>query len=195
MSKTEAALPNLAIFASGRGSNAEAIIRRFEQEEDLRVSLVLSNNPGAGVLDIAHKNNISIYVTGHSEFYGPSSVLPVLEEHAIDWIALAGFLWLVPQVLIQAYPGRIVNIHPALLPKYGGKGMYGDRVHQAVLVSGETQSGITIHYADGEYDHGKIIFQASLLIPENATVDILKNKILNLEHTFYPEILIDLIRK
>ncbi len=195
LSKTEAALPNLAIFASGRGSNAEAIIRRFSKESDHRVALVLSNNPQAGVLDIARENQIPNHVTSRTAFYSQDSVLPVLREHQIDWIALAGFLWLVPQVLIQAYPARIVNIHPALLPKYGGKGMYGERVHQAVAEQGDAESGISIHYVDELYDHGQLILQVRVALAAVDDAETIRNKVLELEHKHYPEVLVQLLSR
>ncbi len=186
LSKTEAALPNLAIFASGRGSNAEAIIRRFAQESDLEVAVIVTNNPKAGVIRLAEQHHIPVHVTHRSEFFSQQSVLPHLKMYSVDWIALAGFLWLVPQQLIRAYPGRIVNIHPALLPKFGGQGMYGERVHQAVYAAGEKESGITIHYVDEHYDEGEIIRQVSVPISKYDKPEDIGKKVLELEHYFYP---------
>jgi phosphoribosylglycinamide formyltransferase-1 len=151
-------MTTLAIFASGRGSNARALVHRLEGEDDVQVGLILSNKPDAAVLDFARERGIPTHVTDRTEFRSPASVLPLLRDHGIDWISLAGFLWLVPEVLIDAYPGRILNIHPALLPKYGGKGMYGMRVHEAVKAAGEPESGITIHRVDPEYDRGAPVF-------------------------------------
>ncbi len=195
LSKTEAALPNLAIFASGRGSNAEAIIRRFAQESDLEVAVIVTNNPKAGVIRLAEQHHIPVHVTHRSEFFSQQSVLPHLKMYSVDWIALAGFLWLVPQQLIRAYPGRIVNIHPALLPKFGGQGMYGERVHQAVYAAGEKESGITIHYVDEHYDHGEVVLQYRIPILEGDTAEDIGRKVLDLEHKIYPSVIAKLMRE
>lgn len=187
-------LTTLAIFASGRGSNARAIVERLDGEPDLEVGLILSNKADAAVLDFARERGIPAHATDRAEFRSAQSVLPVLRKHGIDWIALAGFLWLVPEVLIEAFPGRILNIHPALLPKYGGKGMYGLRVHEAVCAAGEPESGITIHRVDPEYDHGKPVFQARVRLDPADDAAAIAAKVLRLEHRHYPEVLVALMR-
>ncbi len=188
-------MPTLAIFASGRGSNARAIINRLAEEPDLNIGLILTNSPRAGVLQLAEEHGIPAHVTSRSEFYEENSVIKTLQAHHTDWIALAGFLWLVPEIILKSYPGRVVNIHPALLPKYGGKGMYGHKVHEAVKAANEKESGITIHFADEQYDNGEPIFQARVsLSPEDLPDDIAR-KVLALEHRHYPEVLVQLLRK
>lgn len=186
--------PSLAIFASGRGSNARAILDRFAGQPDLQVALVLTNKPGAGVLDIAREHGVPTHVTNREEFRSPRSVLPVLERHRIGFVALAGFLWLLPEVLVRAYPGAIVNIHPALLPKYGGKGMYGMHVHRAVHEAGDPASGITIHWVDELYDHGEPVFQARVELHPGDTPEDIAKRVLKLEHAHYPRVLADLLR-
>lgn len=179
----------IAIFASGAGSNAQKIIDSFRQGHSVKVSLIVCNKPGAGVLNIAAAENIPSLLIEKDRFYNGNAYLPELQRHHIDFIILAGFLWKVPSALINAYPNKIVNIHPALLPKYGGKGMYGAKVHQAVIAAKEKESGITIHYVDEIYDHGNIIFQATCSLEENDTADTLAQKIHLLEHTHYPEVI------
>lgn len=184
----------LAIFASGRGTNAEAILRRFQVEEGLEVALVLSNRTGAGVLSLAARHGVPSAVCNRAEFYHPDHVPALLQEHQIDWIALAGFLWLIPPQLIRAFPGRIVNIHPALLPKHGGKGLYGMHVHQEVFNAGDKESGITIHRVDEQYDHGDTLFQASVQLLDGDLPETIASKVLELEHLYYPEVLVALMR-
>jgi phosphoribosylglycinamide formyltransferase-1 len=184
----------VALFASGRGSNVRAIVERFAREGDVAVALVLANKADAPVLDFARERGIPVHVTDRDEFRSAESVFPVLREHGVDWIALAGFLWLVPEGLIKAFPGRIVNIHPALLPKYGGKGMYGMRVHEAVRAAGDPVSGITIHFVDPEYDHGEPIFRAEVALEPGDSAQAIAAKVLRLEHAHYPEVLLLLMR-
>ena len=179
-------VPNIAIFASGAGSNAATIINFFRTNKNIaQVSLVVCNKPGAGVFDIAKENNIEAILLDKELFLSTDTYISVLEERNIDFIVLAGFLLKVPASLIQSYPNKIINIHPALLPKYGGKGMYGHRVHEAVIKAGEKESGITIHYVDEFYDHGKIILQATCEVSINDTAEILAAKIHLLEHQNY----------
>ena len=151
---------NIAIFASGSGTNAENIMRTFQNHPFIKVKLVLSNKKDAKVLDRAKKFNVKTLVFNKEEFYSTDIVLQNLLQEQISFIVLAGFLWLVPEKMLRLYPNKIINIHPALLPLYGGKGMYGDKVHEAVIGNHETESGITIHYVNSEYDRGEIIFQA-----------------------------------
>jgi phosphoribosylglycinamide formyltransferase-1 len=155
----------------------------------------VTNSPKAGVLDLAKTHGIPTHVTNRQEFYSEHSIKPQLQQHQVDFIALAGFLWLLPEVLLHAYPAKIVNIHPALLPKYGGKGMYGHHVHQAVKAAGERESGITIHYVDEQYDNGAPIFQARVALEADDDAETIGRKVLALEHRHYPEQLVQLLRK
>jgi phosphoribosylglycinamide formyltransferase-1 len=184
----------LAIFASGTGSNTRKIIDHFREDETIHIALIVSNKPKAGVLDIAQKENIPALIIEKERFFADGYV-PVLKEKKIDWIILAGFLWKVPITLIEAFPGHIINIHPALLPGYGGKGMYGHFVHEAVIAAGEKESGITIHYVDEHFDHGKTIFQAKCSVEPTDTADTLARKIHELEHCYYPATIRALITK
>jgi phosphoribosylglycinamide formyltransferase 1 len=184
----------LAIFASGTGSNARRIMEHFAGLPDLRVALVVSNRKDAGVLDIARNHGIPTCLLQRQEFYQSDRLVGVLKEHRVDFIALAGFLWLVPPYLVQAYPARIVNIHPALLPKYGGKGMYGHHVHEAVKAAGDLESGITIHYVNEQYDDGDIVFQATCPLEPADTPDTIAGKVLALEHQHFPRVIAELMR-
>lgn len=185
----------LAIFASGAGSNAQKIIDHFRQSSTVKISLIVCNKPGAGVLDIAAKENIPSLIIEREPFFRGDAYTTALKEHAIDFIVLAGFLWKIPPVLIQAFPGKMINIHPALLPAYGGKGMYGHHVHEAVIAAAEKQSGITIHYVDEQFDHGAIIFQATCPVLATDTADDLAKRIHQLEHQHYPQVIEDMMRK
>ena len=179
----------IAIFASGTGTNAQKIIDHFRKREDVHVALILSNNPAAGVLKIAEQENIPSIVIEKDGFFRSELYVQLLQEKKIEWIVLAGFLWKVPLSMLRAFPHRIINIHPALLPKYGGKGMYGARVHEAVLAAHDKESGITIHYVDELYDHGKIIFQATCPVTENDDPDSLAKKIHALEYEHFPRVI------
>lgn len=183
----------IAIFASGAGSNAQKLIDHFKNSDHIKISLVVCNKPGAGVLDIAAKENISTLLIEKEKFFRGNGYTDELKENKINFIVLAGFLWKIPDTLIKAYPGKIINIHPALLPNYGGKGMYGGHVHQAVIAAGEKESGITIHYVDGHYDNGDIIFQVRCQVLENDTAASLANRIHQLEHEYYPKVIEELI--
>ncbi len=179
----------LAIFASGAGSNADKIIDHFRNHPTVKIALIASNNSKSGVFEIAEKNTISTIFIDKKVFFSENSYINELKLAKIDFIILAGFLWKIPSVLIKEYPGKIVNIHPALLPKYGGKGMYGHYVHEAVIANKEKESGITIHYVDELYDHGKVIFQATCPVLENDTPETLAQRIHGLEHEHYPNII------
>lgn len=187
----------LAVFASGAGSNARRIIEHFKTEAAslAQVSLIVCNKPGAGVLQIASDAGIPTLVIERERFLRGDGYVAELQAAGIDFVVLAGFLWKVPTALIDAYPRKIVNIHPALLPKWGGKGMYGAFVHQAVVEAKEAESGITIHYVDEHYDHGDTIFQASCPVEENDTPDSLAHKIHVLEHAHYPKVIEQLLRE
>ena len=197
---------NIAIFASGAGSNAQQIITSsllLQKKGDLgnkanidwKIALIVCNKPGAGVLNIAATHNIPSLLIEKECFFNGDNYLPYLQKHHIDFIVLAGFLWKIPEALIKAFPKKIINIHPALLPKYGGKGMFGHHVHNAVINNREKESGISIHYVDELYDHGEIIFQATCAVEENDTADMLAQKIHILEHRHYPKVIEGLLQK
>lgn len=186
-------MKQIAIFASGAGSNAARIIEHFKDDPDIKVGLIICNKPGAGVLTIAEKEGIPYVMVEKEVFFRGNAYVDELQARHIDFIVLAGFLWKVPLALVKAYKGRIINIHPALLPKYGGKGMYGKFVHEAVIAAGEKESGITIHYVDELYDHGQIIFQASCEISVDDTAESLAGKIHHLEHEHFPRVIQEVI--
>lgn len=178
---------SIVIFASGRGSNAAAIIEYFKTTGKAKVALIVSNKPGAGVIGIAEQEHIPFVIIDKNTL---AEVLLVeqLKEYRPSLLVLAGFLWKIPESLIQAFPGRIINIHPALLPAYGGKGMYGHNVHNAVLGANDTESGITIHYVNEAYDDGNIILQARCAVNTGDTPDTLADRIHKLEHYYYPRV-------
>lgn len=179
-------MKNIAIFASGSGTNAENLIQYFRTSEFGRVRIVLTNRPGAGVIHRAQSLDIESIVFTREQFYGTQRVVDLLFERDIDFVVLAGFLWLVPESLLEAFGNKIVNIHPALLPKFGGKGMYGSHVHRAVIEAGESESGITIHYVNQKYDEGDIIFQARCTLGPSDSPDTLAGKIHDLEYQYFP---------
>ena len=179
----------VAIFASGKGSNALQIIRHFDGNSAVKIALIVSSKKDAGVLDIAKEHQIPAITLNKNTFLSTNDYVDFLEKEAIDFIVLAGFLWKIPTNLIKAFPQKIINIHPALLPNYGGKGMYGHFVHEAVINAKEKQSGITIHYVDELYDHGAHIFQAFCDITELDTPDSLAEKIHVLEHVHFPSVI------
>ena len=185
----------IAIFASGAGTNAQKIIDSFRDHPFIKVALIVCNRPGAGVLQIAEKEKIPFLLIERDAFYDGNGYVDELKQQHIDFIVLAGFLWKVPSALIKAFPQRIINIHPALLPAYGGKGMYGIKVQEAVIVSGDPESGITIHYVDEIYDHGQIIFQASCPVLPDDTPAILAKKIHQLEHLHFSRVIEELLSK
>jgi phosphoribosylglycinamide formyltransferase-1 len=174
-------LKRIAIFASGTGSNARKIVEHFQDHQDIEVSLVISNRKNALVLAMAAEHGIDNFVINRKYFYESQDILAKLAEYNIDFIALAGFLWLIPEYLVEAFDKKMVNIHPALLPKYGGKGMYGHHVHEAVKSAGETESGITIHYVNTKYDEGNIVFQAKCALDKGDTPAEIARKVLTLE--------------
>ena len=185
----------LAIFASGAGSNAEKIIEYFHDHAQIKISLVVCNKPGAGVINVAESNNIEVLMVTRENFIDGEELASLLQQRNIDFIVLAGFLWKIPVGLIEAYPRKIINIHPALLPAYGGKGMYGSRVHEAVISNADRESGITIHYVDEVYDHGDIIFQEKIEIMPGDTPGSLAEKIHSLEHKHFPKVIEKLLEK
>jgi phosphoribosylglycinamide formyltransferase-1 len=183
----------IAIFASGQGTNAREIIRYFHEQDHLvlgrrvEISLIVCNKPGAGVLKVAEETGISDLLIEKEKFFRGSHYLEEFKNRDISFIVLAGFLWKIPPELVREYPDRILNIHPALLPYYGGKGMYGKAVHEAVVAARERESGISIHYVDEIYDHGRIFFQASFNLAPDETPESLAKKIHALEYRHYPE--------
>ncbi len=181
-------IKNIAIFASGAGSNAEKIIQYLKGHSSIKVALIVCNKPGAGVISIAENQGIPVLLIEKEPFFRGDSYIPELKNRGIDFIVLAGFLWKIPEVLIAEYPDQIINIHPALLPKYGGKGMYGMKVHEAVIAAGEKESGITIHYVNEHFDEGEPIFQAKCMIDGGDTPERLAQKIHELEHRHFPEV-------
>lgn len=179
---------NIAIFASGAGTNADNIIKYFANS-DITVKLIVSNKKNAGVLNIAESNNIETLIFPFNSNNRLENLINFLKINEIDLIVLAGFLKLIPEELIKEFPDKIINIHPALLPKYGGKNMFGMRVHEAVLLNNDKESGITIHFINENYDEGKIIFQAKADIRDCNSVEEVAQKIHKLEYRFYPEII------
>lgn len=189
MSKTK-----IAIFASGNGSNAKAIIEH-SFKANYEVDLIISNNENAGVLDFSEEFDIDALVIDSETFYETDTILDFLEDREVEFLVLAGFLWLVPEYLLEAFPNKILNIHPALLPKYGGKNMFGEKVHQAVFNAKEKESGITIHLINSEYDKGEIIFQKSIDISEEKNAKEIAAKVLKLEHKHFPKVIEKFIGK
>lgn len=185
----------IAIFASGSGSNAQKLMEHFKRNTEVEVALVLTNNPDAYVLQRADSFEIPSHIFDKHEFYKTDNIIDLLKNLDIDLIVLAGFLWLIPKNLIHEYPGRIINIHPAILPKFGGKGMYGDFVHQAVLEAGEPEGGITIHYVNEHYDEGEYIYQAKYRIDKGDNLEMIKFKGQQLEHLHYPKVVESIIKK
>ncbi len=182
-------MKNIAIFASGNGSNAENIINFFEKNEEIKVKLIVCNKADAYVLTRAKNHGIESILVERKQFISGNYVVNILKSRQIDVVVLAGFLLLVPHSVIEAYSGRIINIHPALLPKYGGKGMYGMNVHRAVIANSEQESGITIHKVNDEYDKGEIIFNAKCSIDENDTPETVAEKVHSLEYQHFPKVI------
>lgn len=193
MSNNKQIMKNIAIFASGSGTNAENIIQYFSTKKIARVNLVLSNKPHAMVLKRAAALHVDTGFFEYDDFYRSDKVLEKLKSYNTDFIVLAGFLWLVPENILDNYPGRVINIHPALLPAYGGKGMYGEAVHRAVIANNEPESGITIHYVNRQYDSGDIIFQARCRVEPGDTPETLASRIHKLEYQHFPRVIEDLV--
>lgn len=191
--KGSASAKQVAIFASGAGSNAQKIIDYFRGSSSVHIALIVCNKPEAGVLDIARKEGIPVLLIEKERFFRGDAYLPEFKKAGITFIILAGFLWKVPSALIQAFPDQIINIHPALLPLYGGKGMYGHHVHAAVIAAGDKESGITIHYVNERYDEGATIFQARCPVQPGDTPDALAQRIHALEHAHYPKVIESLL--
>lgn len=188
MNKTK----RIAIFASGNGSNAEAIIKHLKEFETIEVAAIYSNKAQAYVLERAKNHNIPFFTFNKAEFHSEAYLGQIIAAN-YDLLVLAGFMWLIPAKLVAAYPKQIINIHPALLPKFGGKGMYGHHVHEAVLQNCEKESGITIHFVNERYDEGDIILQESCAVLPDDTADSLAERIHSLEHNFYPRVVEELL--
>lgn len=188
-------MKKIAIFASGNGSNCENIIKHFSQSKVARVVLVVTNNPSAKVIKRAKRLDTDISIVPKDSISDSSIMLPLLREKCIDLIVLAGFMLFIPSFLIDNYPHRIVNIHPSLLPKYGGKGMYGMHVHEAVKENNEKESGITIHFVNNEYDRGEIIAQYSTPVSPDDSAEEIAEKVHKLEYAHYPSIIEKIIRE
>lgn len=185
---------NIAIFASGSGSNAENLINSYRDQPELKVKAIFCNNPKAFVIERADKLGVPCLLFNREEFQ-TNDFLHKLETHEIDFVVLAGFLWKIPEYLISAFPDKIINIHPALLPKYGGKGMYGSKVHEAVVASGDKESGITIHLVNENYDEGRILHQEKCTVTTSETPHSLAEKVHNLEYQYFPQVVADYIHK
>jgi len=192
-------MKQIAIFSSGTGSNAKKIIDHLLSKEKSNstpaVSLIVCNKPEAGVLKIAAENNIPVLLIEKEKFFRGNAYIDELKAANIDFIVLAGFLWKIPDALIKAFRGKMINIHPALLPKYGGKGMYGNSVHEAVIANKEKESGITIHYVDELYDHGQHISQVTCPVLPDDSPEKLAKRIQLLEHEYYPKVIEEVILK
>jgi len=180
---------NLAIFASGNGSNAQAIINHFACNSTICVKLIITNNAMAGVIEKAQMADIQVEVIHKTLISDASYILAIFKKHQIDWVILAGYLKPIPQQVISQFPNKILNIHPALLPKFGGNGMYGIHIHQAVIAASEATSGVTIHFVNEHYDEGKIICQYKIPIEKEWDAAALQNVILKLEHIIYPVVI------
>lgn len=185
----------IAIFASGSGSNAQKIMEHFKRNPEAEVVLVLTNNPQAYVLQRADNFEVPAHIFTRHEFYDTDEVIRLLKNLQVDLIVLAGFLWLVPASLLKAFPNKIINLHPALLPKYGGKGMFGDHVHNAVLEAKDDESGITVHFVNEQFDEGEIIHQSRFKIEAGDNLEVIKFKGQQLEHQHFPRVIESLLKK
>lgn len=188
-------IPSIALFASGTGSNALRIIDHFRVSESVVVSLVVCNKPDAPVVEKVRELGIEVLVMDNASFESGLTLLQELDYRGIDWIVLAGFLRKLPVNLINGYRDRIINIHPALLPKFGGKGMYGMYVHTAVVAAGETETGITVHFVNEEFDKGEILAQYSVAVDATDTPETVAQKVQQLEHRYFPYIVEQVIKR
>ena len=186
-------MKRIVIFASGSGTNAQNIIQCFQKPKLAKVTLVLSNKSNAKVLERAEKLSVSFKSFTKEELFSSEGILTILKQESPDLIVLAGFLLKFPDFILKEFPNKVINIHPALLPKYGGKGMYGMKVHESVVANKESETGITIHYVNENYDEGAIIFQKSFLLSENETAETVASKIHELEYEFFPKVIEELL--
>ncbi len=185
----------ISVFASGSGSNAEKFFEFFQEDPEIEIVSVFTNNKSAGVIERANKFSIPCHIYNRTYWESGDTIIGVLKEEQVDYIVLAGFMLLISDKLVKAYPRRIFNIHPALLPKFGGQGMYGMNVHKAVKAAGESVSGITIHYVNENYDEGQIIMQASCNLNKGDSAEEIAKKVLKLEHENYPKVVGEVIHK
>jgi phosphoribosylglycinamide formyltransferase-1 len=186
-------MKHIAIFASGTGTNTRNIINYFHQNPEVNIECIIVNNPKAKVIDIANEANVPYYIITKKDLFESDRVVELLKKSKIDLVVLAGFLWLIPSNLLQEFSDRIINIHPALLPKYGGSGYYGMKVHESVINAKEKETGITIHYVNENFDEGEIIFQKSIPVEENDSPESVAQKIHKLEYEWYPKIIEQLL--
>lgn len=188
-------MKRIAIFASGEGTNARNIINYFRNNREIKVECLVSNNSKAKVLNAAIELNVHYFIITRNDLYESERVIGILQRRKIDLIVLAGFLWMIPQNMLDNFPKRIINIHPALLPKYGGANMYGNRVHEAVVASRERESGITIHYLNERYDEGEILFQKKISLDEHDSAEAVAQKVRLLEYEWYPRIIESILKE
>ncbi|MCY7410289.1 MAG: phosphoribosylglycinamide formyltransferase [Chitinophagales bacterium] len=186
-------MKRIAIFASGTGSNAKNIINYFSEKPEIKIECIICNNPKAKVIEVAKENNIQLYLITKKDLFDSESVVEILRQRKIDLVVLAGFLWKIPESMLTSFPNKIINIHPALLPKYGGAGMYGMRVHKAVIAAREKETGITIHYLNNHYDEGEIILQKKTSIDENDSAETIAHKVHLLEFDWLPQIIEEIL--
>jgi len=186
-------MKHIAIFASGAGTNAKNIIHYFHQKHDVSIECIVVNNPKAKVIEVANEAGVPYYLITKKDLYGSDRVLDLLKKSNVDLLVLAGFLWLIPENLLKEFPNRIINIHPALLPKHGGPGFYGMKVHESVIKAKEKETGITIHFLNEKYDDGQIIFQKSIPVEKSDTAETVAGKVHKLEYEWYPKIIEQLL--
>lgn len=186
-------MKRIAIFASGNGTNAKAILQHFRHNPDVKVEGILCNNPKAKVIEVAQEFQVPYYLITKKDLYESEHVLSLLKSSSLDLVILAGFLWLIPENILNAFPNKIINIHPALLPRHGGGGMYGAKVHEAVINAHETETGITVHYLNEKYDEGEVILQKAVPVDASDTPETLAKKVHVLEHEWYPKIIEQLL--
>ena len=182
-------MKHIAIFASGTGTNAKNIIKYFSQNPEVHIECIIVNNPKAKVIDVANEANVPYYLISKKDLFESDRVVELLKKSNVDLIVLAGFLWLIPKNLLKEFPNRIINIHPALLPKHGGPGYYGMKVHESVIAEKEKETGITIHYVNEKFDEGEIIFQKAIPVLEGDTAESIAQKVHKLEYEWYPKII------
>lgn len=185
----------ISVFASGSGSNAEMFFEQFKNHPSIEIISVFTNNKTAGVIERANRFSIPHHVYNRSYWQNGETIIQILESEKVDFIVLAGFMLLIPQELVSKYSGRIFNIHPALLPKFGGQGMYGMNVHKAVKEAGESESGITIHFVNEEYDKGEILYQESVKLEPSDTAEEIAKKVLSIEHKNYAKVVEEVVLK
>ncbi len=188
-------MTNIAVFVSGNGTNCENIIKYFQDDNDINISLVISNRQDAYALKRAAKYGVTCKVLSKSEINDEHIILPILQKFSIDFIVLAGFMLIVPEFIINKYYNKVINIHPSLLPKFGGKGMYGHHVHEAVKAAGETETGITIHFVNNICDGGEIIAQFKINLTQHDSVEDIESKIHLLEQKHFPNVIKDVVKK